>query len=70
MLKVDVSVIYLANTSMKKQQTVEEMSKAIQMLHRQGIRIHGMFVYGFDEDDWGTVKETVRFTKLTKLASA
>ncbi|MBN2089771.1 radical SAM protein [candidate division KSB1 bacterium] len=55
--------------SMKKQQTVNEMAQAIQVLHRQGIRIHGMFVYGFDEDDWNTVKATVRFAKRAKLSS-
>ena len=55
--------------SMKKQQTVDDMAQAIQVLHRQGIRIHGMFVYGFDEDDWRTVKETVRFAKRAKLSS-
>ncbi|MBN2030359.1 radical SAM protein [bacterium] len=55
--------------SMKKQQTVDEMAQAIRVLHKQGIRIHGMFVYGFDEDDWHTVKETVRFAKRAKLSS-
>jgi radical SAM superfamily enzyme YgiQ (UPF0313 family) len=55
--------------SMKKQQTVDEMAQAIRVLHRQGIRIHGMFVYGFDEDDWSTVKETVKFAKRAKLSS-
>ncbi|RPI01429.1 MAG: radical SAM protein [Calditrichaeota bacterium] len=55
--------------SMKKQQTVDDMAQAIQVLHKQGIRIHGMFVYGFDEDDWYTVKETVRFAKRAKLSS-
>jgi radical SAM superfamily enzyme YgiQ (UPF0313 family) len=55
--------------SMKKQQTVHEMDRAIRVLHRQGIRIHGMFVYGFDEDDWYTVKETVRFAKRARLSS-
>ncbi|MBN1996843.1 B12-binding domain-containing radical SAM protein [candidate division KSB1 bacterium] len=55
--------------SMKKQQTVDEMAQAVKVLHRQGIRIHGMFVYGFDEDDWHTVKETVRFAKRAKLSS-
>ena len=55
--------------SMKKQQTVDDMAQAIKVLQRQGIRIHGMFVYGFDEDDWHTVKETVRFAKRAKLSS-
>ena len=55
--------------SMKKKQTVNDMAQAIKVLQRQGIRIHGMFVYGFDEDDWHTVKETVRFAKRSKLSS-
>ena len=28
-----------------------------------------MFVYGFDDDDWATVKKTVRFAKKVKLTS-
>jgi radical SAM superfamily enzyme YgiQ (UPF0313 family) len=28
-----------------------------------------MFVYGFDEDDWKTVKQTVKFAKRSKLNS-
>ena len=55
--------------SMKKKQTVDDMAQAVKVLQRQGIRIHGMFVYGFDEDDWHTVKETVRFAKQSKLFS-
>lgn len=55
--------------SMKKQQTVDEMAQATRMLRRHHIHIHGMFVYGFDDDDWRTVKETVRFAKQAKLSS-
>jgi radical SAM superfamily enzyme YgiQ (UPF0313 family) len=55
--------------SMKKQQTVEEMVQAMQMLRQQRIHVHGMFVYGFDDDDWHTVKETVRFAKKAKFSS-
>jgi radical SAM superfamily enzyme YgiQ (UPF0313 family) len=55
--------------SMKKQQTVEEIAVAIQILKRHRIHVHGMFVYGFDDDDWRTVKETVRFAKRAKLTS-
>ena len=54
---------------MKKQQTVDEMAQAIRILRQQRIHVHGMFVYGFDEDDWHTVKKTVRFAKQTKLSS-
>jgi len=55
--------------SMKKQQTIDDMVLAATVLHRKGIRIHGMFVFGFDEDDWHTVKETVKFAKRAKLSS-
>jgi anaerobic magnesium-protoporphyrin IX monomethyl ester cyclase len=55
--------------AMKKRQTVEEIAQAIKILRRHRIGIHGMFVYGFDEDDWKTVKETVKFAKRSKLNS-
>lgn len=55
--------------SMKKRQTVEEIAEAIKVLRRHRIGIHGMFVYGFDEDDWKTVKQTVKFAKRSRLNS-
>jgi radical SAM superfamily enzyme YgiQ (UPF0313 family) len=54
---------------MKKEQTVDEVFRAVRMLRKNGIRVHGMFVYGFDQDDWTTVKETVRFAKKSGLTS-
>jgi radical SAM superfamily enzyme YgiQ (UPF0313 family) len=55
--------------AMKKKQTVEEIAEAIKVLRKHRIGIHGMFVYGFDEDDWKTVKQTVKFAKKSKLNS-
>lgn len=55
--------------TMKKQQTVEDMARAVRELRRRRIHVHGMFVYGFDSDDWRTVKETVRFAKRARLSS-
>jgi len=55
--------------AMKKGQTVEEIAAAIKVLRKHRIGIHGMFVYGFDEDDWKTVKQTVKFAKRSKLNS-
>jgi radical SAM superfamily enzyme YgiQ (UPF0313 family) len=52
---------------MKKKQTVEEITQAVKVLRKNRIHIHGMFVYGFDQDDWKTVKKTVRFAKKAKL---
>ena len=55
--------------AMRKKQTVQEITEAIRVLHRYHIHIHGMFVYGFDQDDWKTVKRTIRFAKRTRLNS-
>jgi radical SAM superfamily enzyme YgiQ (UPF0313 family) len=63
------SVNPMSLKEMKKDQTVKEMQKAIRLIQRHGINIHGMFVYGFDEDDWQTVKKTVKFARKTKLTS-
>lgn len=55
--------------AMKKRQTVEDITEAIKVLRKHRIGVHGMFVYGFDEDDWKTVKQTVRFAKRSRLNS-
>ena len=54
---------------MHKAQTIDDMMQAIKTLHKYRINIHGMFVYGFDEDNWKTVKKTVKFAKKAKLSS-
>ncbi|MFO7733521.1 MAG: radical SAM protein [Candidatus Aminicenantes bacterium] len=54
---------------MKKKQTVADLVRAVNVLRRNRIRIHGMFVLGFDEDDWPSVKETVRFATRSRLAT-
>ena len=54
---------------MKKQQTVEDIVNAVKVLQKHRIHIHGMFVYGFEGDDWRTVKETVKFAKRLRLNS-
>ena len=55
--------------AMKKRQTVEEIIRAVRILRRHHLHIHGMFVYGFDEDDWKTIKKTVKFARRAKLNS-
>ncbi|MFW6129011.1 MAG: B12-binding domain-containing radical SAM protein [Candidatus Aminicenantaceae bacterium] len=55
--------------SMKKKQTLEEIIQAVKAIRRFRIHIHGMFVYGFDDDTWATVKKTVKFAKKVKLSS-
>ena len=54
---------------MKKKQTLQDIYKAIKILQKNRIHIHGMFVYGFDSDNWQTIRETVNFAKKAKLTS-
>jgi radical SAM superfamily enzyme YgiQ (UPF0313 family) len=54
---------------MGKRQTVQNIEQAIRVLQKNRIHIHGMFVYGFDQDDWKTVRQTVRFAKKARLTS-
>ncbi len=55
--------------AMKKKQSLNDMATALKIMRRHGIRVHGMFVYGFDEDDWPTIQKTVRFAKKFRLSS-
>jgi radical SAM superfamily enzyme YgiQ (UPF0313 family) len=54
---------------MKKKQTVAEIVEAVRVFRRHRINIHGMFVLGFDQDDWRSVRRTVRFAKRARLTS-
>jgi radical SAM superfamily enzyme YgiQ (UPF0313 family) len=54
---------------MKKKQTVAEIATAVKVFRRHRINIHGMFVLGFDQDDWRSVRKTVRFAKRARLMS-
>lgn len=51
----------------RKEQTVQDIAEAVKALHRHGIRVHGMFVLGSDEDDVKTIRETVRFARGLKI---
>lgn len=50
-----------------KRITVEEIEEAIEVFHEYGIRVHGMFVLGCDEDTVDTVRATARFAKRNKI---
>ena len=47
----------------EKAQTVDDIRRAIKVLHHYGIKSHGMFVLGADTDDVQTVRDTVSFAK-------
>jgi radical SAM superfamily enzyme YgiQ (UPF0313 family) len=55
---------------MKKHQTVEEIINAMKVINSFNINIHGMFVHGFDQDTWESVKTTLKFAKKLKISSA
>ncbi len=52
-----------------KRQTLEEMEEGIRGFHQAGVRLHGMFVFGSDEDTVETIRQTTRFAKRNRLES-
>ncbi len=52
-----------------KKQSVEDIENCIKILHEYKIRIHGMFVFGSDEDTVDTIHETVRFARKNDIES-
>lgn len=63
------SVNPLTLKAYNKKQSVEDITNCIKALHKKGIRIHGMFVFGSDQDTTDTIEETVRFAKKNDLDS-
>lgn len=53
----------------RKRQRVEQMREAIAAFQSAGIRIHGMFILGADQDTPASVAETVRFASAARLDS-
>jgi radical SAM superfamily enzyme YgiQ (UPF0313 family) len=51
----------------KKHQTANQVSESVDRFHAHKIKVHGMFILGFDEDDLKTVKTTVKFAKKIGL---
>ncbi|MBI5887578.1 MAG: B12-binding domain-containing radical SAM protein [Deltaproteobacteria bacterium] len=50
-----------------KKQSLDDIETCIKLLHKNGTRIHGMFVFGADTDTTGTIHETIRFAKKNNL---
>jgi len=53
-----------------KRQSVSEMEEAIRRFHEHRIRIHGMFIFGADQDTSAIFRQTVRFAKTHQIESA
>ncbi len=52
-----------------KKQDLERTREHIRRIHDVGIRVHGMFVFGFDTDRDGTMERTVAFARELALST-
>lgn len=53
----------------KKSQTVEGIRDCVINFHHHGIKVHGMFVFGADEDHYQVIRDTVKFSRQVDLDS-
>lgn len=54
----------------KRMNVVDEYESVIKRIHSHGIAIHGLFIFGFDEDDEGVFQRTVHFAQQMRLETA
>lgn len=52
-----------------KSQTVEDIRDCVINFHRYGIKVHGMFVFGAEEDNPQVIRDTVKFSRQLDLDS-
>jgi radical SAM superfamily enzyme YgiQ (UPF0313 family) len=52
-----------------KSQTVEGIRDCVVNFHRFGIKVHGMFVFGSEEDHYEVIRDTVKFSRQLDLDS-
>ncbi len=52
-----------------KSQTVENIKDCVINFHKYGIRVHGMFVFGAEEDHYEVIRDTVKFSRQVDLDS-
>ncbi len=55
--------------ALNKHQKPEEIRHAMEIFHRSDIRVHGMFMFGSDEDDSRVVEDTLNFVKKNHIDS-
>ncbi len=55
--------------ALNKGQTPEQIERAVEVIHSYGINIHGMFIFGTDQDDASTIRGTLRFAKRLGIAT-
>jgi radical SAM superfamily enzyme YgiQ (UPF0313 family) len=52
-----------------KSQTVEGIRDCVVNFHRYGIKVHGMFVFGSEEDHYQVIRDTIKFSRKLDLDS-
>jgi radical SAM superfamily enzyme YgiQ (UPF0313 family) len=52
-----------------KSQTVEGIRESVLNFHQHGIAVHGMFVFGSEEDHFQVIRDTVKFSRQLDLDS-
>ena len=52
-----------------KSQTVEGIKECVVNFHRYGINVHGMFVFGAEEDHYQVIRDTVKVSRQLDLDS-
>jgi radical SAM superfamily enzyme YgiQ (UPF0313 family) len=52
-----------------KSQTVEGIKESVINFHQHGIAVHGMFVFGAEEDHFQVIRDTVKFSRQLNLDS-
>jgi radical SAM superfamily enzyme YgiQ (UPF0313 family) len=52
-----------------KSQTVEGIKECVVNFHRHGIKVHGMFVFGSEEDHYQVIRDTVKVSRQLDLDS-
>ncbi len=55
---------------MQKGQTVEDIRKAMSVFHENGVRVHGMFMFGSDPDKMDVFKTTTAFARECRIDTA
>lgn len=50
-----------------KKQTVADIERSINIFHANNIRVHGMFIFGSDEDDQSVFEPTLKFCNKNKI---
>lgn len=56
--------------SYNKKQTPDDIENTARMMHKHGIAVHGMFIFGADADTMASADETIAFCKKLGLESA